>query len=121
MRAFRQIKGALAVTAAAAVVVITAQPASAGAIVERTNPTDNPGACYFEPGDVPGVDAYYDATCTFVHLPSGDWQVVAKGQLPEGYTLTKTFQGELKSCFGGTGRIVATTSGQVQATCRLSG
>jgi hypothetical protein len=100
---------------------MAAQPASAGAIVEHTNPAENPGACFFEPGDVPGVDAFYEATCTFVHLPSGDLQVVARSQLPEGYTLEKTYVGELKSCFGGTGRVVATTSGQVRATCRIPG
>jgi hypothetical protein len=120
MRTCRQVKGGLVTAVTVATLVMLAQPASAGAIVEHTNPDEDPGACFFEPGDVPGVDASYDAKCTFVHLPSGDLQVVAKSKLPEGYSLRKTFVGELASCFGGTGRVVATTSGQVQATCRIS-
>jgi hypothetical protein len=107
----------LAVAAATVALSVSAQPASAGTIVEHTNDF---ASCHFEPGDVPGVDASYTAKCVFVHLPSGDLQVIAKGQLPDGYSLSKTFVGPLASCFGGTGRVVATTSGVVQATCRIS-
>ena len=74
--------------------------------------------CYFEPGDVPGVDVLFWAQCTRVFTPSGNIHIVARGQLPEGYTLSKTFEGPVR-CFGRTGHIVATTSGQVTAICHF--
>lgn len=116
----------LAVLTAAVVLPVLASSASpawavrpAGPVVEHTDPVDDPGACFFEPGDVPGLTTYVEATCTFVHVPAGGLQVVAHATLPQDAVPARTFVGELASCFGGTGRVVATTSGVVQATCRL--
>lgn len=103
---------ASAFAAAMAVAVLPAAPASAAAFVER------PEDCFFEPGDVPGVDVFFPAACTIVTSDSGRVTIVARGQLPEGYTLTKTFVGTLP-CFGQTGRVTATVSGQVTATCHF--
>jgi len=80
------------------------------------HPGDN--GCFFEPGDVPGVDVYFPAECTIVSTDSGATTSVAKGPLPGGYSLSSTFVGALP-CFGGTGRIVATVSGMVSATCHF--
>jgi hypothetical protein len=94
-----------------------ATPAFAEAVV--LHPGDVPG-CAFEPGDVPGVDVFFPAQCTIVLAPSGTAVLVALGQLPAGFSLTETFVGETVCTFGGvvtTAHIVATTSGQVKATC----
>ena len=103
---------------------------SAAALVFAVAPTQAPAAafvltpgeleCSFEPGDVPGVDVYFPGTCSQVVTPSGNTLIVARGDLPAGYTLDKTFVGSVP-CFGGTGRIVATKSGQVTATCPSQG
>ena len=50
----------------------------------------------------------------------GNTVIVGRGELPAGYTLDATFVGSVP-CFGGTGRIVATKSGQVTATCPSRG
>jgi hypothetical protein len=119
----RFLNPVLTCAAATAVVLFSAVPASAvrtTGIVDHTTTSDE-GACFFEPGDVPGVDTFFPATCIFVHVPNGDLQVVARAMLPEGYSLIRPFSGPLASCFGGSGRVVATTSGSVQATCRIPG
>jgi hypothetical protein len=92
-------------------------PGHASAMAIVIHPGDIPD-CTFEPGDVPGVDVFFPAQCTLVFTSSGSLEVVARGQLPAGFTLAKTFEGDLP-CFGGTGHIVATKSGQVTATCQL--
>ena len=102
---------------------LVASPASAVTIVQHTNTFDQ---CHFEPGDVPGVDVAFTATCTFVHEPSpkGNLQVVARADLPKGYTLTETFRGTVNCSFNGvesTGIIVATKSGKVVSECRVPG
>jgi hypothetical protein len=74
--------------------------------------------CFFEPGDVPGVDVFFPAECTQFTSTSGVVTVIAKGRLPEGFTLERTHVGPIP-CFVGTGRIVATTHGRVLATCRF--
>jgi hypothetical protein len=107
----------LLIVAAAVLLLLPAAPASAAAIV--LHPGDIPD-CTFEPGDVPGVDVFFPAACTVVTSASGEVNIVARGQLPEGYTLTQTFVGTLP-CFGDTGRVVATKSGQVTATCHFPG
>lgn len=107
----------LLIAAAAVLLLLPAAPASAAAIV--LHPGDIPD-CTFEPGDVPGVDVFFPAACTVVTSASGNVNIVARGQLPEGYTLTETFVGTLP-CFGDTGTVVATTSGQVTATCHFPG
>jgi hypothetical protein len=107
----------LAVGSAAALVVAFAPTqASAAAFVLTPGELE----CFFEPGDVPGVDVYFAGTCSEVVTPSGNTVIVGRGQLPAGYTLDQTFVGSVP-CFGGTGRIVATKSGQVTATCPSHG
>jgi hypothetical protein len=97
--------------AAACAVMLPATPASAAAFVDRSE-------CTFEPGDVPGVDVFFPAECTIVTSDSGFTTVVARAQLPEGFSLAGTFVGTLP-CFDGTGRVTATVSGQVTAICHL--
>ena len=113
----RRARAVLLIAAAAILVLLPAAPASAAAIV--LHPGDIPD-CTFEPGDVPGVDVFFPASCTVVTSASGNVNIVARGQLPEGYTLTKTFVGTLP-CFGDTCMVVATTSGEVTATCHFPG
>ena len=82
----------------------------------------SPG-CTFEPGDVPGVNRFFPADCLEVVTPSGQGLVVARGRLPSGFSLSHTFQGTLPCTFFGqttTGHIVATTSGNVRATCHFT-
>ena len=113
----RRARAILLIAAAAILLLLPAGPAGAAAIV--LHPGDIPD-CTFEPGDVPGVDVFFPASCTVVTSASGNVTVVARGQLPEGYTLTETFVGTLP-CFGDTGMVVATTSGEVTATCHFPG
>jgi len=108
--------GAIAAAAAAASVAFFA-PTASSARAEVIHPGEI-SDCVFEPGDVPGVDVSFPATCLIVFTPTGGLIVNAHGQIPPGYALEETFVGELP-CFGGTGRVVATTSGQVNATCQL--
>jgi hypothetical protein len=80
--------------------------------------------CTFEPGDVPGVNQFFSADCLLVVTPSGEALVVARGQVPPGVSLSHTFQGSLPCTFFGQtvrGHIVATTSGNVRATCHFAG
>jgi hypothetical protein len=67
---------------------------------------------------VPGVDEYFPASCTTVFTSSGQMIVVGTGWLPEGYTLDEAIV-TTAPCFGGTGQIVAATSGRVSITCHL--
>ncbi|CUR54973.1 exported hypothetical protein [metagenome] len=97
--------------ALAVAVVLPAAPATAAATVDHPE-------CFFEPGDIPGVDEFFPATCTIITTASGITTVVGHAQLPEGYTLSETFVGTLP-CFGGIGRVTATVSGRVNATCHL--
>ncbi|MGY1615613.1 hypothetical protein ACI797_02605 [Geodermatophilus sp. SYSU D00691] len=112
MRRISQILAGL--SASAVLGVAMAAPASAAAFVQHPDET----FCFFEPGDVPGVDEFFPAECTIITTDTGRTVVVARGQLPEGYSLDRTFVGTLP-CFGGTGRVTATVSGQVRATCQL--
>src|SRR5690349_15083550 len=108
---------ALSAAGTSAVILASILPvdsASAAAFVQHPEP----GACSFEPGDVPGVDVYFPAACTIVTSGSGSTTIVARGHLPDGYSLTKTFVGTLP-CFGEIGKVVATVSGQVTATCHF--
>jgi hypothetical protein len=108
----RYALAAAASTLAMAVgVLLPAPPATAAATVEHPE-------CFFEPGDIPGVDVFFPATCTIVTSDSGITTVVGRAQLPDGYTLSETFVGTLP-CFGGIGRVTATVSGRVNATCHL--
>ena len=106
------LSAAVAAGALVCAVVLPAAPASAAASVDRS--TD----CYFEPGDVPGVDVLFPARCTFVTSDTGSTTIIGRAQLPEGYSLSQTFVGSLP-CFGSTGRVTATVSGQVTAVCHL--
>jgi len=82
-------------------------------------------SCFFEPGDVPGVDVFFPADCVItVVTPSGRATIVAKGRLPTGFSLSHTFQGVLPCNFFGQsvlGHVVATTTGNVRGTCHLRG
>ncbi|GAA4801085.1 hypothetical protein GCM10023200_42370 [Actinomycetospora chlora] len=126
----RWVRSSLVITAAAGIsLLLGAAPASAITVnppgyVEHTNPTDDPGACFFEPGDVPGIDVQFEATCTFVHEPTGNLRVVARARVPAGYTVASPFHGSLNCTFNGvesSGTIIATKSGQVTATCVVPG
>ena len=112
----RTLKAVVPVMGAAAVLALPAAPAAAAAIVVHPDGAN----CTFEPGDVPGVDVFFPGECTIVTSDSGNVTIVARGELPAGYSLTETFVGPVP-CFGGTGMIVATTSGQVTATCHFPG
>jgi len=107
----------LLVALIALLILTLMHPGHASAMAIVIHPEDIPG-CTFDPGDVPGVDVSFPAQCTLVFTASGSLVVVARGQLPAGYTLTKTFEGDAP-CLGGIGHIVATKSGQVTGTCHL--
>jgi uncharacterized protein (AIM24 family) len=109
-------RAAAAAAAAVASLALLAPSASGvGATVLHLNGIPD---CFFEPGDVPGVDVAFDAQCVVVFTPTGGVIVTAHGQLPAGFTLEQTFVGTLP-CLGGTGRVTATPSGEVNATCQL--
>ena len=109
------VVGAIAACALLTSFVPTAS--GAGAIVLKNDVLQ----CFFEPGDVPGVNVFFPATtCQAVLTPSGNIEIMAHGQLPAGFALEQTFVGPVP-CFGGTGMIVATPSGQVNATCHFPG
>ena len=101
---------------AALAVAVAPTPASAAAFVLTPCELE----CFFEPGDVPGVDVFFPGTCSLVVTPSGNQVIVGRGELPAGFTLDKAFVGPVP-CFGGTGRIVATPGGQVTAVCPSKG
>jgi len=106
-------RAALAAAATAAILgagLVSAAPASA-AFIEDIQ-------CSFEPGDVPGVDVFFEGECTQFTSASGIVTILAKGHLPEGFALEQTFVGTVP-CFGGTGRITAFTTGKVIATCQF--
>jgi hypothetical protein len=102
-----------------ALVVGPAPAAAAGAIV--IHPADFPD-CEFFPGDVPGVDVFFPATCSVIITPSGNLELIAHAQLPAGYSVDRTVRSEAPCVFGdvvGTGQVVATPSGEVNATCHF--
>ena len=113
-RMLRRVAAAIAV-AVASLALFAPSASGMGATVLHLNGFPE---CFFEPGDVPGVDVFFDARCVVVLTPSGEIIVSAHGQLPAGFTLEQTFVGTLP-CFGGTGRVTATPSGEVNATCHL--
>jgi hypothetical protein len=76
--------------------------------------------CHFEAGDVPGVNVDFPAACTIVITSNGHVEIAAHGQLPAGYTLESTIIGQLPCFDFGNGRVVATPSGQVSATCHAT-
>ena len=106
-----RVIAATAAVLVAAATLWSAPPASARATVERFD-------CFFEPGDVPGVDVFFPATCHRVTTPNGRVNIIGKGRLPEGFALTHTVVTELP-CFGGVGMVTATRSGRVNAVCHL--
>ena len=121
---FKWIKGGLVTSVAAAALTLTAGSASAASIVDHTDAEGDPEACFFELGDIPGVNIQFSATCIFVHEPSGNLQVVARAQLPAGYTLQEPFRGTLDCTFNGvesSGTFIATKSGKVVAECKVPG
>jgi hypothetical protein len=108
-------------SALAAGLVSAALTGSASAFRAEVIPhTTDFDVCHFEPGDVPGVNVDFPAACTIVITSSGHVEIAAHGQLPAGFTLESTIIGQLP-CFNfGNGRVVATPSGQVSATCHTT-
>ena len=64
-------------------------PASAAAFVLTPGELE----CFFEPGDVPGVDVFFPGRCSQVVTPSGNTLIVGRGELPAGYTLEQDLRG----------------------------
>jgi hypothetical protein len=92
--------------------VLTAPPAMGQAVVDRPD-------CFFEPGDVHGVNVSFPTTkCQIVTTPTGKRLIIAKGWLPKRFSLKHTYRGPIP-CFDGVGRVVATKSGRVTASCKL--
>jgi hypothetical protein len=112
---------ALATAIAIAGLALSAPAARAdGAIVFRLGPE---GGCQVGPTDIPGVPVTIPANCFIVATPSGNATVLLRAQIPAGFTLSETvfFEGP---CFfpdlgAGTGRLVATRSGQITAHCHI--
>jgi hypothetical protein len=107
------------VTAVALLAMALTAPRPAGAVGAIVIHPDDHVSCQFDPGDVPGVDVAFPAECLLVVTPSGPVQVVARGRLPEGYTLSETFVGSV-ACGDQVGHVVATPSGEVIATCHVA-
>jgi hypothetical protein len=105
------------------VFVIGVQPIAHAAEGRGAQVTHHLPGCTFEPGDVPGVNVFFPADCLQIVTPSGRAVVVARGQLPPGFSLARTFQGTLPCSFLGQtviGHIAATRSGTVHATCHFA-
>jgi hypothetical protein len=107
-----------AAAAAAAVASLALLTPSASGVRATVLHLNGIPECFFQPGDVPGVDVAFDAQCVVVFTPTGGVIITAHGQLPAGFTLDQTFVGTLP-CDGGTGRVTATPSGEVNAVCQL--
>ena len=69
----RSVPVSVATVALVGAAVLPAAPASAAATVDRSSD------CYFEPGDVPGVDVFFPAKCTFVTSNSGMTTIIGRG------------------------------------------
>lgn len=106
----------LALAAFALVASPLAQPASGAALVVKDEP------CAIDAGDIPGLPALVLDSSRVAILPNGGLVATCQGTLPEGVSLSTTFQGEVR-CFDGvntyTGHILATRSGQVSVVCRF--
>jgi hypothetical protein len=116
----RRSSGALAVLIALTVWLFLPSAASAQAVVLRIGPE---GGCQVGPTDIPGVAVTIPADCFVVLAPGGHATVRVRGTIPAGFTLASTYVAEM-SCFfpgigPGTGRLVATVSGQISATCQI--
>jgi hypothetical protein len=104
-----------------ALMLATAAPASAAALVFRQRGTSD---CVTDPGDVPGLPGFDFANQTVVVAPGGVLNVTCTGSLPEGLSVPETFVGDVV-CRGDTpeqdviGQIVVTTSGQATLRCRF--
>jgi hypothetical protein len=115
-------RGIPALSALIAVLAALAVPstASAQAMVIRIGPE---GGCEVGPTDIPDVPVSIPSTCLVVAAPSGHSTVRVRGTIPAGFELSSTYTAQM-SCFFpglglGSGRIVATVSGQVSATCQI--
>jgi len=112
----------LAVATAVAGLAASATPAQAqGALVFRLGPEDG---CEVGPTDIPGVPVDIPANCLIVATPSGITLTLVRAQIPAGFALSETFVSGPVPCelpgFGfGTGRLVATTAGQITAECHI--
>jgi hypothetical protein len=94
--------------------------ASAGALVLRIGPE---GGCEVGPTDIPGVAVDIPATCLVVAAPSGHATVRVRATVPQGFAVSQTYVADLPCAFPGLGEgsgvIVATTGGQISATCQI--
>jgi hypothetical protein len=104
----------LALAAGVGAAAMTAAPAVGKAVV--LHPDDL--YCNFAPGDVPGVDVSFPATCTIVTSSTGRVSVVGKATLPKGYSVRTRVVAQMP-CLGATGRVTATPSGRVTAVCHF--
>ena len=112
------VKQAAAFLGVGAACLGMSSPALGQAEVIKGSPGD--GTCFFEPGDVPGFDEFIDASCVLVFTPSGNVEIIAHGQLPADFELDRAVRGELPCFDFGSGQVVATPSGRVNATCHFN-
>jgi hypothetical protein len=116
----RRSSATLVVLMAVAVCALLPSAASAGALVLRIGPE---GGCEVGPTDIPGVPVDIPADCLVVAAPSGHATVRVRATVPEGFALPATYTAEVPCAFPGlgigSGRIVATVSGQISATCQI--
>ena len=79
--------------------------------------------CQVGPTDIPGVPVTNPAECFVVATPSGNGNVLVRAEIPAGFSLPETFIAELPCFFPGlgpgSGRLVATRSGQITAHCHV--
>lgn len=110
----------LFVACAVAALSLAAVARAEGAFVVLLGPEEG---CQVGPTDIPGVPVAIPAQCLVVFTPSGNANVLVRGELPAGFSLPETFS-EVQPCAVpgvgfGSGRIVATKSGQITAHCHV--
>jgi hypothetical protein len=109
----------IACVVVAGTVGVTAGVASGAAVVLK----DEDVACFTDPGDIPGAPGFPLPKATVVITPEGGANLSCRGQLPDGFSLSETFQGDVPcrdpSGTVVTGHIVATKSGKVTMTCNF--
>jgi hypothetical protein len=123
MNRFRSVLiAALAGLSASVALTFMSPTASAAAIVYHANGSFECGA---DPGDVPGLPGFDLANSTIVIDSTGALHVTCYGSLPSGLSVPQTFVGSVL-CRGDetyadtTGKIIATTGGQVTIFCKFA-
>jgi len=117
----KRVMFVVAIITAVAGLAAGAAPAGAqGALVFRIGPE---GGCEVGPTDIPGVPVDIPANCLIVATPSGNALVLVRAQIPAGFALSETFVAQEPCAFPGlgfgSGRLVATSSGQITAQCLI--